>query len=277
MKSKTYMNKDTSILFIDDRSVEEFRLCVEGYPDIPSPERVVAQTENEYSINGSAMFKQGWKDISITVNLNYLEVDDPIRPSFLSAFHEIRAWLNTAKTISFSDDINCYYKVKDIKINGASREIIEHGTFSVTFICNPFASIRKDKVILDFGTVTSSSRFTRQFSGSGYVESYPKISVNGLYKDCEYLIAVSNENITYTITTSKLVSTSEAKYTLVIDSEEGIIYGLDNGAVIDIYEFIIADSFPRLSPGENAILLGISGGSNRSTAITVDVERNGKV
>lgn len=271
------MNKDSSILFIDDRSVEEFRLCVNGYPNIPSPERVVAQVENEYSINGSTVYKQGWKDLSITVELNYLEVDNPIRPSFLSAFHEIRAWIQTAKTIAFSDDINCYYTVKNIQINEAIREIIEHGIFSVTFICNPFASLRKDRVELDFGEVTSSSRVTRQFSGSGYIESYPKISVKGLYKDCEYLIAVSNEEITYTITISKLISSSEAKYTLVIDSEEGIIYGLENGGVLDIYEFIIAESFPRLTPRENAILLGISGGSNRPTAITVDVERNGKV
>lgn len=277
MISKTFMNKDSSILFIDDRSVEEFRLCVNGYPNIPSPERVVAQVENEYSINGNAVYKQGWKDISITVELNYLEVDDLIRPSFLSAFHEIRAWIHTAKTIAFSDDINCYYTVKNIQINEAVREIIEHGIFSVTFTCNPFASLRKDSVLLDFGEVTSTARVTKSFVGSGYIESYPKIIVNGLYKDCEYLIALTNEETSYTLTTSKLLESSEANYALVIDSEEGVIYGLENGALIDIYEFIFAESFPRLTPGENSLLLGLSGGAKRPTTITVDIERNGKV
>lgn len=277
MISKTYMNKEASILFIDDRSVEEFRLCVNGYPDIPSPERVVAQAENEYSINGSVLFKQGWKDIPITVELNYLEVDDPTRPSFLSVFHEMRAWINTAKTISFSDDINCYYTVKNIKINEATRDIIEHGLFSVTFLCNPFANLRKDTVHLDFGTIEPPQRVNRFFSGSGFIESYPKITIKGLYKDCEYFIGVLNSQSVSTTTISKLLDASEATYSIVIDSEQGIVYGLENGVVFEIYEYLSLDIFPKLVPEENEILIGFSGGINKPTTITVEVERNGKV
>lgn len=159
--------------FLDGVPSQDMKLSVVERPEIPTPERTVEYTAVD-GRHGSLTKLGGFKDISITVEYNVLEMMN-IKP----IIRNVRGYFFNAKTLRFSDD-DVYYKIKDVVVDAMTNSDAEYGDFKVVFTCDPFqylvtraVTLTEPAVLRNIGTIEAEP--VMKIYGAGNVE----VSVNG--------------------------------------------------------------------------------------------------
>lgn len=191
---------------------------------VPTPEQDVEYIEIP-GRNGSLTKKYGFKDIPLPVEFY---IND--NTSFKRAFRKAKVFLFQAKTISFDDDSEVYYKVKSIKIDDAENIIEKYGMFVVEFTLSPF----QYEVDVPTQTITSETTLTNEGHES---EPYIKVHATGTGK-----VYINDQ----------VVTIKDINGTIEIDSEIMNAYRISNGYITNLNNHMIGD-FPVLRNGSNVI------------------------
>ncbi|PFJ19023.1 phage tail protein [Bacillus cereus] len=152
---------------IDSKLGSDFQLCMVERPEIPTAKEKVEFIEIPGRENGTLTKKQGYGDVTFKIIFNLLE-DYNIK----QLLRRIKAWLLTAKILSFTDD-NVYRKIKSVEIGDINNEIEEYGFFEVTFVADPYEYAIQQPLefttamtIVNYGTFDSLPKFTIYGSGT---------------------------------------------------------------------------------------------------------------
>ncbi|GIM32970.1 distal tail protein Dit [Paraclostridium bifermentans] len=130
------MYKKLFIIFNNLNSLEDLGLSIVRRPNIPSP--VQNKTTTEVPGSDGLLYEVlgGYKDIVIPVEFNFID-----RNSLKERFRQIKAWINEIEDnkLIFSDDLDWYYKVVDINLNGDFETILKQkGLFKIDFTCRAY-------------------------------------------------------------------------------------------------------------------------------------------
>lgn len=211
-------------LLIDNVPVSEYDLYYESLPIIPTPERDVEYVTIRGRQDGQLTKKYGYLNIEYPINLYFYEND-----SFRKVYRQSKHHLLNAKTISFADDEDVFYKVKSVQIDDADSNIFKIGMFTVTFTLDPFQyEANNDPVIITESTTITNDGYdslpiiNAEISGNG------RIYIN----DNEIVIKDTNGAIT-------------------IDSEQQNAYR--KGAPPQNMNNRMVGQFPVLKSGNNTI------------------------
>nr|DAI62560.1 MAG TPA: distal tail protein [Caudoviricetes sp.] len=272
-------------VMVNDVDLSMFDLCVMDRVDIPTPERQTVYSENKFDYRGTKRHEAGWKDIDISVTLNYLNTDPNNNTTFRKEFYTIRTFLLKAKSLRFNDDLPVVYKVKAVKINEAKSEILEHGVFTAIFTCDPFPYKRDDKI--EF-TLAPSSTPVRLINDGNH-RSFPIIRMIPVLKNGETTyptrvvcnirpvpntgIPTSEKQWTFIITDFNPTVTSTPIF--VIDSEKGVYYKTNNlNTIINpLWKGVEFDDFPSLEVGEYTINMTITGIAAPNFEMKFEIDR----
>lgn len=125
-----------SLYFNNRNSKDDLNLIIEEKPSIPSPEKNVIKTEVE-GRNGSLVEDLGtYKEIEININFSLFDINN-----LNNSLRQIKQWLIGTindKKLTFSDDLDYFYKVTNVKIGDIAKTLEILGRFTVTFTCEPF-------------------------------------------------------------------------------------------------------------------------------------------
>lgn len=123
------------LIFNNKNSYTDFNLRITKRPVIPAPVKNI----NKIEITGhdGDLYEDlgGYADIKIAVNFNFIDKDN-----IKNSWRKIKSWLNNAQDnkLIFSDDIEFYYKVKNITLSELTITKRILGTFTATFICEAY-------------------------------------------------------------------------------------------------------------------------------------------
>lgn len=158
-----------SIQFNNYNSYRDLGLATENRPNIPVPERNV---NNIYIPGKSGTLTEdleSYEDIEIPITFGFQD-----KINIYSKCKQIKAWLMgfiEDSKLYFSDDIETYYKVKNVKIDNIERSIRTLGKFTVIFVCNPFGYMDGEFLIIDKNNFTIYNQ--------GTYESQPYLKIFG--------------------------------------------------------------------------------------------------
>lgn len=203
---------------------DDYGIHPKGRIVVPTPGQDIEYVEIR-GRHGSLTKKYGYKDIPLPV-LFYMKDQE----TFKQIFRKAKMHLLNAKTISFKDDPEIFYKVKSVQINEAENKIITFGEFIVDFELDPF------QYELDNPVQTIMSRIN--IMNPGYT-SEPIIIVHANGTGNLY---INDQEITI----------KDINGTITIDSEMMNAYRRSDGLITNLNNHMIGD-FPVLKHGNNII------------------------
>ena len=124
------------LIFNNKNSYRDLNLRIVKRPIIPAPIKNI----NKIKILGhdGDLYQNlgGYSDISIPVDFNFID-----RDNIKKSWRKIKSWLNNIQDnkLIFSDDIEFYYKVKNITLSELTITKKVLGTFTVTFTCEAYS------------------------------------------------------------------------------------------------------------------------------------------
>jgi predicted phage tail component-like protein len=213
-----------SIYFNNKSSKDDFNLIIEEKPSIPSPEKNIIKTEVE-GRNGSLTEDLGThKEIEISINFSLY-----FRSNLNNRLRQIKQWLLGTmidKKLTFSDDLDYFYKVTNVKIGDIARTLAILGRFTVTFTCEPFLYAKEglNIVSLTMGNINNHGAI-----------SFPVITIYG------------SGSITLGWNDTEIVLTNVSEY-ITIDSQMMNCY---KGSTL--MNSNMSGDFPKLQEGINNI------------------------
>lgn len=166
------------------------------------------------------------EDIAISVKFHFVCK----RNDWMKKFRKAKKWLlSNGKELEFSDDPDFFYRVKNVTIGVAEREVKEVGEFEAAFLC--------------YGA--------QYYKDGKYKVDYTKIRYNpGIFSQPIYLITGEGA---CTLTVNGKSITADVAQNLTIDTERMIAYRedgtLQNTAISGNYEDLY------LQEGENTITI----------------------
>lgn len=116
-------------------------IYVEKRPDIPAAKEKVIYISIPGKAEKICRHTGEFEDVEIKIECSFKE--QPLK--WIKKVCEIRQWLQGSGELSFSDDVDIFWKVKAVKINGVERELKKYGFFKVTLICSPFIYLKEGK------------------------------------------------------------------------------------------------------------------------------------
>lgn len=254
---------DMPEMYIDGEAVSGWNICLESRPNIPSPKRKQTINESQYSDRGSYRNNTGWEDIQINVTFNYLEDIEDTGRSFRMAFSSIRKKLFDAKRIQFNDEIDVFYKVKQVEIGEAENTIIDYGLFTVTFTCNPFGYMNSegDNIRFSLDTLDPNKAGQVIINGSLY-ESFPTITLYTTDATSQafgiQMSKVDEQGNKISDTpdwTFKLRTTGSYTSQFIVDSERALLYLVQPaGDINNISHLVDMKDFPSMEPLTNYLI-----------------------
>jgi predicted phage tail component-like protein len=197
---------------LDELSIEDLFLSISERPPIPTPEQDVEHVQIK-GRHGTVTKKYGYKVIDYPLTFNFLE-----DTSFKQAFRKAKIVFMNTKQLSFDDDPDIFYKVKSVKFDTASNDVLEFGQFSVTFTLDPFAYEATEMItVLDQTT----------FKNPGYdSEPYIKCYINGSGN-----IYIGNQVVTIT----------NINGFIELDSSLMNAYKIENGLTTNLNDHMVGD------------------------------------
>ena len=201
--------------------LKEFGVNVKSRIDMPTPKPIYEEIEIP-GRNGKLIKFLGYEDNEIEVDLNLYDVGN-----ISKRMRVLSSLLLKTETISFTDDLEVFYKVKKVEIDNVERKLKRFGYITVKFTLDPFSYLSQIFPI----TITSSTKL----ANLGTYESEPYIKVNG------------NGNITLDINGNK-IELKNVEGFIEIDSEAKETYKnneLQNDKKVGEY--------PTFLVGENTI------------------------
>lgn len=126
------------LISIDNVPCTAYGLYVVKRPSIPSSKR--RYTEYEVPGRDGKLYAslETYDDIEIVVTFNYI-TNKP--NDWFIAWRKAKQWLTNDKSnrrLNFSDDLECFRKIKKIEIGENSRESLKIGRFDVVFTVDPY-------------------------------------------------------------------------------------------------------------------------------------------
>lgn len=281
---------NTPEIYLDGTSSTVYNICLQERPKIPSPQRLQTVNDNPFSQRGSFRSNSGWGDINIKVKFNYLEDISVSGVSFRMAFAKIRSVLFNTKKIDFNDEVNAYYVVKTVDIDDAENDIIEYGSFDVTFTCSPFAYLNDDDdpIEYEFRKTDTSPINTKRvlyLENDGFYDCFPTVTIKyeGANVNADLpaltLQPTRQDNEISTdpdyIWSFKLLRWKTG-YDLVVDSEKTLVYWKQETAssidILDASSDVDMKTFPQMRLGEAQLVT--SALTSARYQYTVQFERN---
>lgn len=117
-------------------SASELKVLVKQRPNIPAP----ARKRNLIEVSGRdgelVKFDGTYEDIKISIEFNYITKTG----SWAEIYRRAKKWLYSQgnQELSFSDDPEFFYKVKDVEIGANERMSLRTGKFQASFLCEPY-------------------------------------------------------------------------------------------------------------------------------------------
>ena len=112
------------------------------------------------------------------IRLNLLE-----NTSIKKKIRRLKGFLLDAKTLKFDDDLDVFYKVKNITVGDVEGEIKEYGEFEIRLLCEPFLYSEPYSILIANNTKVYSE---------GTFESEPIIQIKGTG---DVTLTINNKNI----------------------------------------------------------------------------------
>ena len=124
------------LIFNNKNSYTDLNLRIVKRPGIPAPVKNINKAEITGHDGDLYEDLGGYADISIVVDFNFIDMDNIKR-----SWRKIKSWLNNIQDnkLIFSDDIEFYYKVKNITLSELTITKKILGTFTATFICEVYS------------------------------------------------------------------------------------------------------------------------------------------
>lgn len=128
-------NLPFSFYFNNKNSWQDFNIKVENKIVIPFAERKVTKVE----VPGGedlTIVQGGYKDIEINLTINVLN-----KNLIKDKYRDIKRWLSIIEDnhLIFSNDLDYFYKVKNVTSDNFTTEFLELGSANITFVCSPYA------------------------------------------------------------------------------------------------------------------------------------------
>lgn len=126
-------------IWFQGESAGHFGLRIPQRPDIPAPEEVV----EEYDIpgKGTLVKRTGeYQDVEIEIDFGFYTQPD----LWMGKFRDCKRWLlrHGNGELQLSDDPGIYWRVKEVRLDSAEREIKKFGRFQAVFVCEPYQRLR---------------------------------------------------------------------------------------------------------------------------------------
>ena len=179
-------------VIINNQNTKNLGFALKGRPNIPSANKRYESTEVE-GRDGSLTRFLGYEDLKFTLNFNILFQSD-----IKQKLREIKGLLSRAKTLTFDDSPNFFYKVKQAQISDTETIIKSSGVFSVDFVADPFEYQK-----------TSSTAYTTKpisLTNQTTAEALPLIKITGTGT---VVLNVNGTGVTLTGLTSSITLDSE--------------------------------------------------------------------
>ena len=179
-------------VIINNQNTKNLGFALVGRPSIASAEKKYETTEVE-GRDGSLTRFIGYEDLKFTLNFNILFQSD-----IKQKLREIKGLLSRAKTLTFDDSPNFFYKVKQAQISDTETIIKSSGVFSVDFVADPFEYQK-----------TSSTAYTTKpisLTNQTTAEALPLIKITGTGT---VVLNVNGTGVTLTGLTSSITLDSE--------------------------------------------------------------------
>lgn len=211
-------------VIINNQNTKNLGFALVGRPSIPSADKKYEATEIE-GRDGALTKFLGYQDLKFTLKFNILFQND-----IKQKLREIKGLLSVAKTLSFDDSPNFFYKIKRAQISDTETIIKSHGSFSVEFHAEPFEF--ESSSVLEYSNPTN---LIIRNNTSYFSQPIIKIFGQGNIK-----LFVNDE----------LVEVKQINEGIVIDSEMQEAYYNDNNM-----NHQMLGNFPTFGIGENIIKL----------------------
>lgn len=221
----------------NNKNSDDIHVLVKKRPNIPIAKRKIT-TQAVYGHNGAVVYdEEAYEDIEITVACNFA---DSI--SFQERTRIIKDWLMNIsdEKLTFSDDLDYFYKVKYVNCDEIARAIRRFGSFEIKFTCDPFLYAYSGQQTI---TKTETSF---EFLNNGY-KAVPYMKIYGN-------TASSSSILTVTVNDNQFMLSNITDY-VEIDSE-----------IMDCFKGSIAKNtymngdFPVFESGENMISFDTANG-----------------
>ena len=179
-------------VIINNQNTKNLGFALVGRPSIASADKKYETIEVE-GRDGALTKFIGYQDLKFTLKFNILFQDD-----IKQKLREIKGLLSVAKTLTFDDSPNFFYKVKQAQISDTETIIKSSGVFSVDFVAEPFEYQK-----------TSSTAYTTKpisLTNQTTTTALPVIKVTGTGT---VVLTVNGTGITLTGLTSSITLDSE--------------------------------------------------------------------
>ncbi|ATC60528.1 distal tail protein Dit [Pseudolactococcus raffinolactis] len=211
-------------VIINNQNTKNLGFALVGRPDVPSADKKYETIEVE-GRDGALTKFLGYQDLKFTLKFNILFQND-----IKQKLREIKGLLSQAKTLTFDDSPNFFYKIKRAQISDTETIIKQSGVFSVEFHAEPFEF--ESSSVLEYDN--PSNLIIR--NNTSYF-SQPIIKIHG------------QDNIKLFVN-DELVEVKNINEGITIDSEmQEAYYNNDN------MNHQMTGSFPTFEIGENVIKL----------------------
>ncbi|MCJ1989023.1 phage tail domain-containing protein [Lactococcus carnosus] len=119
-------------VIINNQNTKILGFALKGRPSIPSANKKYETIEIE-GRDGSLTRFLSYEDLKFSLTFNILFQDD-----IKQKLREIKGLMSQAKTLSFDDSPNFFYKIKQAQVSDTESIIRRHGVFSVDFVADSF-------------------------------------------------------------------------------------------------------------------------------------------
>lgn len=124
------------LIFNNLNSKFDLNLSIVKRPNIPSPSK--NKITKEIPGRDGLVYEElgGYKDIVIPVEFNFIE-----KNNLKERFRQVKLWINDIQDnkLIFNDDIEWFYRVVDINLNGDFETILRRkGLFKIDFTCRAY-------------------------------------------------------------------------------------------------------------------------------------------
>lgn len=211
-------------VIINNQNTKNLGFALVGRPSIASAVKRYESTEVE-GRDGALTRFLGYEDLKFTLNFNILFQND-----IKQKLREIKGLLSVAKTLTFDDSPNFFYKVKQAQISDTETIIKSSGVFSVEFVCEPY----------EYETSETKSYTTNSFAITNNTTT-TALPIIKIYGSGTVVLNINGKGITLNDLTSDITIDSELQ-----EAYSGLTTNMNGN---------MSGEFPILRTGNNTITL----------------------
>lgn len=164
-------------VIINNQNTKILGFALKGRPSIPSANKKYETIEIE-GRDGSLTRFLSYEDLKFSLTFNILFQDD-----IKQKLREIKGLMANAKSLSFDDSPNFFYKIKQAHLSDTETIIKSSGVFSVDFVADSFeyeASSVLESVSPNLNLFKNTKTQSYTSTGTATNNSYPNYDLDGI-------------------------------------------------------------------------------------------------